>query len=144
MYHNPNGTSSHFSNQNSSWNFPIESPPRNVERMRAAALKEETVQSCCVLVPLVWLPGILFIQSWSHQMCFTGWPFRLFLRSCWHQNRRCVLEYVAHTKMQSLFLCQPNLGRTLNDHIDHPVTKAYQLTRMLELASKAALSANLQ
>ena len=33
---------------------------RNVERMRAAALEEETVRSCCVLVPLVRLPGRLF------------------------------------------------------------------------------------
>ena len=29
---------------------------RKAERMRAAALEEETVRSCCVLVPLVRLP----------------------------------------------------------------------------------------
>ena len=46
----------------------------------------------------------------------TGWPFRLLLGFCYHQNRGCLLVYGPYTKAQPLFWCQQHQGNNLNGH----------------------------
>ena len=36
----------------------------------------------------------------------TGWPFKLFPTSRWHQDKGCVLVHGPHTKTELLFWCQ--------------------------------------
>ena len=48
-------------------------------------------------------------------MC-TRWPFSLFTRLCWHQNKGCVLLLEPYTITQPLFWCQHNLVNKLNGH----------------------------
>ena len=46
----------------------------------------------------------------------TGWPFRLWHFSRWHQNKSYVLVRGAYTKTRHLFWCQREVCHNLNGH----------------------------
>ena len=46
----------------------------------------------------------------------TGWPFRLWQASCWHQNKSSDLVWGPCTKTQLLFWCQQDICHNLYGH----------------------------
>ena len=64
------------------------------------------------------------MRRWLWHVIFTstGWPFRLFQTSRWHQNKGCILVHGSHTKTELLFWCQREVWINV---MRHPVLSRY-------------------